>query len=214
MDKTFFAVRHSGTGKPASDLVVGIEEAKEQIGLEGKADLAGATFTGRVAMAGNVANPAGAGITGGTGTVFKSSVTKEGDLFITRIFIDLTGLSSGGTAADIIGKNATAGCHLGRITAAVNGTIVGATMQCLETPAGGEDDIDLYAADEATGTEDAAVTALTNFVQVINGGAQTAGTLSGSVAAPAVNQYLYLAAGDATDHAYTAGQLLITLIGV
>lgn len=172
------------------------------------------SVTGRTTMTGNVANTAGAGITGGAGTVVKTAVTKEGDLFVTRIFIDLTGLNSGGTADDIIGKNGTAACHLGQITAAVNGTIVGITMQCYETPATGDTDIDLCSGDEATGTEDAASTGLTNYKKLINGGAQTAGTITGSTAVPTANQYLYLACGAGGDATYSAGQLLITLIGM
>ena len=66
---------------------------------------------------------AGAGITGGTGTIYKSEVVKLGDIIRTTIIIDLTGLSSS-AAADIIGKASTASCHLGQITAAINGTIL------------------------------------------------------------------------------------------
>ena len=40
-------------------------------------------------------------------------------------------------------------------------------MQCLETPTTGEPDIDLFYADEATGTEDAAVSGLSNQVSVL-----------------------------------------------
>ena len=66
---------------------------------------------------------AGAGITGGTGTIYKSEVVKLGDIIHTNIIIDLTGLNSS-AAGDIIGKQGTANCHLGQITAAVNGTIL------------------------------------------------------------------------------------------
>ena len=66
---------------------------------------------------------AGAGITGGSGTVYKSEVVKLGDIIHTNIIIDLTGLNSS-AAGDIIGKQGTANCHLGQVTAAVNGTIL------------------------------------------------------------------------------------------
>ena len=83
---------------------------------------------------------AGAGITGGSGTVYKSEVIKLGDIIHTNIIIDLTGLNSS-AAGDIIGKQGTANCHLGQITAAVNGTILFGEINCLETPAGGEPDM-------------------------------------------------------------------------
>ena len=85
---------------------------------------------------------AGAGITGGSGTVYKSEVIKLADIIRTNIIIDLTGLNSS-AAGDIIGKQSTASCHLGQITAAVNGTILFGEINCLETPAGGEPDIDV-----------------------------------------------------------------------
>ena len=64
---------------------------------------------------------AGTGITTGTGTVYRSDVQKLGNIFHTRILIDLTGLASSGSG-DIIGKAATANSHIGQITAAINGT--------------------------------------------------------------------------------------------
>ena len=79
----------------------------------------------------------GTGISTGTGTLFKGSVLRMGDVVETTIVIDLTGLNSGDADGDIIGKVATANCHLGQITAAKNGTVFAGSMQCVETPAGG-----------------------------------------------------------------------------
>ncbi|MEK9796752.1 MAG: hypothetical protein VW713_08405 [Alphaproteobacteria bacterium] len=61
--------------------------------------------------------------TAGTGTIIRHTVQKMGSLIETRILVDLTGLNGGGTAADIIGVDGQANCHIGQITAAVNGTI-------------------------------------------------------------------------------------------
>lgn len=155
---------------------------------------------------------AGTGITTGTGTVYLAEVTRAGTLVTTRIFVDLTGLSGTGTAGDIIGVNAAANCHLGQIVAAVNGTIIGGRMTCLEAPAGGNADIDLYAATESTGTEDAAVSGLTETL-LVNSGALSLGTTVVLAAFPAADQYLYLVAGTATDATFTAGKLLIELFG-
>lgn len=160
---------------------------------------------------------AGAGITAGVGTLYYTSILQIGRLIYTRIFVDLTGLNSGGTAADIIGVNSAANSHLGQITTLVNGTILGGSMTCLETPAGGEPNIDLYSATESTGTEDAAVTGLTETALLESSGdwiATGALTVQGLTAVPAADQYLYLVAGDATSATYTAGKFLIELIGL
>lgn len=155
---------------------------------------------------------AGTGITTGVGTVYAASVTRNGSLIETRIFVDLTGLNCGGTAGDIIGKDATANSHLGQITAAVNGTIVGGMIRCLEAPTGGNADIDLFSAVESTGAEDAAISGLTS-TQLCNSGALSIGTTVVLTAFPAANEYLYLACGTATDATYTAGKIEIVLYG-
>jgi hypothetical protein len=149
--------------------------------------------------------------------LFISSVEKTGDIIKTTILIDLTGLNSGDTAADIIGNAAAANCHLGYLKGSQVGTIHAARMTCLETPAGGEPDIDLYTADEATGVEDTAITALTNDTALIAAGIDwTTGTALGNVLTPnSTNQFLYLAASGAapTNATYTAGRFLIELYG-
>ena len=154
----------------------------------------------------------GAGFAG-TNTVYKSSVMHQGDLIITRIFIDLTDTNCGGTAGDIIGDDGTSDpCHIGQITAAQNGTIFFGQMRCVETPAGGDTDIDLYAADEGTGVEDGAIGDLTE-TQIVNGGTHTAGDVDLIAASPAADQYLYLVGQGGGDATYTAGQFLIELYG-
>ena len=181
--------------------------------VSGTLAVAGATSLGTTE-----AVSAGTGITTGTNTVYKSSVVKVGGIFETNIYIDLTGLSSN-AAGDIIGKDATANSHIGQITTAVNGTIVGGYMQCLETPTTGEPDIDLFYADEATGTEDAAVSGLTNQVSVLAAAADW--TIAANVnmrplsAIVAADKYLYLVGGGGTtDGVYDAGKYLIKLYGV
>ena len=155
---------------------------------------------------------AGTGITGGTGTVYKSDVQKLGDIFHTRILIDLTGLASSGSG-DIIGKAATANSHIGQITAAINGTVLGGKLTCLEAPAGGDPDINLWYADEATGTEDAAITGLSNQVQMCDSGDLALNSVISIPTPPAADKYIYMVTGAATDADYTAGKLLIEFFG-
>jgi len=170
------------------------------------------SVTGRSTLTGNtIATTAGTGITTGTGTVYQAGVIKIGEVFHTTILIDLTGLASSGSG-DIIGKAATANSHIGQITAAVNGTVLGGKLTCLEAPAGGDPDINLWYADEATGTEDAAVTGLTNQVQICDSGDLALNSVV-SLATVAADKYLYMATGAATDGDYSAGKLLIEFWG-
>ena len=155
----------------------------------------------------------GTGISSGTGTVFKSSVQRVGGIIKTSMLIDLTGLASSTTDLDIIGVGAGA-AYLGQITAAKNGTILTGRMTCLEVPAGGADDVDLYAATEANGVFDAGIGTLAETALVTAAGAWTLGLTKGLSAIPAANQYLYLCGGEAgTAATYTAGKFLIELEG-
>ena len=156
----------------------------------------------------------GGGISAGVGTLHKTSVVRQGDIIKTTIFLDLTGLASTVTDTDIIG---TAGvCHLGQFTAAKNGTLFFGQVTCLETPAGGADDVAFYSATEATGEYDALVTDLTETViyDKTSAAAAAAATQIALAALPAANEYLYLAAGEAAaGGTYSAGQFLLEFWG-
>ena len=169
-----------------------------------------ATFAGIVDLNGNTMS-AGTGITTGTGTVYAGSAVKVGGVYSTSILLDITGLASSGSG-DIIGKAATANSHIGQVTAANNGTILTGQWSVYEAPATGDPDIDLWYADEATGTEDAAVTGLTNQVQICNSGDLALNSVV-SLATVAADKYLYMATGAATNADYTAGKLLIEFWG-
>ena len=159
----------------------------------------------------SVALISGGSIQAGTGTICKTSLfNNDGVKQITSI-MDLTGLYSP-ASGDIIGKDAsTLPAYIFQIPAGM--TVLGGRMTCLETPAGGEDDIDLYSATEGTGVEDTAISTLTE-TQIINAGAQTAGTVTYFAADPAASSYLYLVSADATAGTYTAGRFLIEIFGV
>jgi len=155
---------------------------------------------------------AGAGITGGTGTIYRSSVIREGGIITTKILIDLTGLRST-ASGDIIGIDGTSEvCHIGQITAAENGTIIAGSMECFEAPAGGDPDINVHSATEGTGVEDGAISSLTETL-LVNAGDATLGSKVYFTSLPAADEFLYLTLGATTDADYTAGKLLIELIG-
>ena len=144
-------------------------------------------------------------------TRLKSDVTTNVNVVKTTIMIDLTGLKDGGTAGDIIGKDGSGVAFIGRVTTANQGSVFGVTMTCVETPAGGSTDIDLFSATEGTGVNDTAIGDLTE-TQIINAGAASAGTMvaGGDIAA---NQYLYLVSQGTGDATYTAGRFLIEITG-
>ena len=149
----------------------------------------------------------GAGFAG-TGTVYKASVVKHGDVVKTTIIVDLTGAASSTTDLDIIGTSGVS--HIGQVTAVVNGTYLGGFMTCLEAPTGGVTDIDLYAATEGTGAFDGGIAALAETAIVTAGGAWTLGLTKPFLVDVAANKYLYLTGGAAgTAATYTAGRFLL-----
>ena len=141
----------------------------------------------------------------------KSDVSTNVNVVKTTIMIDLTGLKDGGTAGDIIGKDGSGVAFIGQVTTANQGVVFGVTMTCIETPAGGSTDIDLYSATEGTGVNDTAIGDLTE-TQIINAGAASAGTMvaGGDIVA---DQYLYLVSQGTGDATYTAGRFLIEITG-
>ena len=159
----------------------------------------------------DMAVTAGVGITG-TADNYASKVEKIGTLFKTTIVIDIDGLNCGGANDDIIGADGAGVAHLGQITAARSGTIFAGTLTCIEAPTGGDEDIDLHSATEATGVEDTAISALTE-TKLCNSGNLAAGSVIPLTAYPAANEYLYLTCGTFTDATYTAGILVIELWG-
>ena len=141
----------------------------------------------------------------------KSDVSTNVNIVKSSIMIDLTGLKDGGTAGDIIGKDGSGVAFIAQVTAANQGTVFGVTMTCVETPAGGSTDIDLFSATEGTGVNDTAIGDLTE-TQIINAGAASAGSFvaGGDIVA---DQYLYLVSQGTGDATYTAGRFLIEILG-
>ena len=141
----------------------------------------------------------------------KWSVINNGGIVTSQCLIDIDGLNSGGTADDLIGDAAAANCWFGRITTAINGVIYWGKVECLETPTGGDDDININGATTDAGTEDVALTGIQEFCDTGN---HSAGSSDLFTDWPANNEYLYLTGGVGDKNAtYTAGILLITLIG-
>jgi len=176
----------------------------------------GGTATGAVKLSGNTGLTPGSGISDVAGSHY-SWIEYLGPIIKTSVLIDLVGLASSDGANDIIGKDGgAANCHIGQYTVAQMGTLQSIQLTHLELASGGDPDINLVSADEATLAENSALSAGTNPVTIINGGDGTATDntkLSARTLATA-GQYFYLSNGAATNAAYTAGRLLIEFYGV
>jgi len=134
-----------------------------------------------------------------------------------ELYIDLTNLVSSTTLNDIIGEDDAANAHFGQITSAIHGTIFGMEIECLETPAGGDADIDFNVGTDGTDAEDVDVTGITGYVQLLAKGTTWAIEDRKTVVAalPAANDYLILSVGaGGTAAAYTAGKFKITFYGL
>ena len=176
-------------------------------------------FESEVQLGGNTGLTAGSGFS--AAETYQSWKEVYNNVIKTSILIDLTGVIGAGGLLDIIGNVGAANAHIGQVTTANNGTIFAGKITCLETPAGGEPDIDLYASNIGTGTENIAITdaALGTEVKLYESGGDMigtgiTGTTGGLIALPSDGHYLYLVKGLATDTSeYSAGKLLIELWG-
>lgn len=213
-------VQGAGTTDPSADAVnwaaVGFGPA--QIGAQPN-QVPLNQYLGRMAYldATTAATPPGAGISLAAGAISKGTHSIEDGVQRVVLLVDLTDLKGGATAGDIIGSDSTSidglrqPAYIAQIPTGM--TVLGGRMTCLEAPAGGATDIDLFVALEGSGVQDAAVADLTE-TQLINAGVQAVGTTTHLAADPPAGGYLYLVSQGTTTAAYTAGRFLIELFGV
>ena len=154
----------------------------------------------------------------GTGTVLESSVVQHGGIIKTEMIIDLTGTVTSSGDTFILGASGGGVAYIGQITAAKNGTtLMAGQITCLETPATGDPDIDLYSATQGTGATSTLVTSLTETPLLSSGASWSASVTPVIMSAlPVANSYLYLTTGTAFGSiaTYTAGRFLIELWAV
>jgi len=154
----------------------------------------------------------------GTGNIGapKGFQRKEDGKIITTVKFDVKGLKSKNTANDIIGLVSTTpvvGAYIWKLDSATMGLIYKAELACLQTPAGGDPDIDLILSASATLKQDDAKGTSTHW---FNNGDLAVGDVktNGAYAFAAAYPYLYLASGaGAADAVYTAGQFILTMWG-
>lgn len=135
----------------------------------------------------------------------------EHGVIVTQTKFDLTGLRSVATANDVIGLQAGGAAFIGRNVVATNGVIFKVELSCLETPTGGDNDVNVVANASATLVYDDAggTTYLSNSGDLLVG--QTIQNLLPGLTA---NDYFYLTAGTGdTLGDYTAGMYVLTTYG-
>lgn len=147
----------------------------------------------------------------GTGAATVLSRRQENGTIITETKFDVTGLASVATANDVIGLAAGGVAFIGRNVVATNGIIYKAELICLETPAGGDNDINVVANASALLEYDGA--GGTSYV--VNGGDAVAGQVVQNLTPGlTADDYYYLTAGTGdTAAAYTAGQFILRTYG-
>ena len=193
---------------PSKGKLYSQREIVAQNGLTG--NLAG-DLTGDIVATAAASVEYGAGF---IGTAYTPTVTRrtEGGVIITQTKFDLTGLASSTTANDVIGLSTTPPvAFIGRNVVATNGVIFKVELSCLETPVGGDLEINIVSNASATLKFDSAggTTYLSN-----SGTLQIGQTISNLVPQITANHYFYATGGaSGTAAAYTAGQFILTTYG-
>jgi hypothetical protein len=147
----------------------------------------------------------------GTGVAPATYRHTENGIIITEIKVDLEGLTSKNTADDAIGLAAGGNAYIGRNVVATNGVIFKIELICVETPAGGDNDVNVVVNSSGTIAYDGAA----GTTYGVNGGDAVAGqVVQNLVQGLTANHYFYLTAGTGdTAAAYTAGQFIVRLHG-
>lgn len=147
----------------------------------------------------------------GTGAVPQTFRWTDRGIVITQTLFDLDGLASVATANDVIGLAAGGAAFIGRNVVATNGVIFKVELSCLETPTGGDNDVNVVANSSASLAYDGAggTTYLSNSGDLLAGQ-----TIQNLVPALTANDYYYITAGTGdTAATYTAGQYVLTTYG-
>lgn len=136
----------------------------------------------------------------------------ENGIIVTQIKFDLTGLASVATANDVIGLSAGGAAYIGRNVVATNGVIFKTSIAVLETPTGGDNDVNVVTNASAVLAYDGA--GGTTYLVGDLGDLLVGKSVENLVPALTEGDYFYLTAGTGdTAAAYTAGQYIVTLYG-
>ena len=196
------------------DIRLAVDDMIKVVASDGIGTLMVASISaaGAVTTSGGVAAAAehGAGAIGTAATPTTSRRSENG-VIITQTKIDLTGLTSVATANDVIGLSGGGVAFIGKNDVAVNGVIFKVELSCLETPVGGDNDVNVVANASDTLEYDGAggTSYLANAGDLVIG--QTIQNLTPGLTA---DDSFYLTAGTGDTAAiYTAGMYVLTTYG-
>jgi hypothetical protein len=196
----------------AGSILVADGDSYEEVAASGDATLAstGAVTVKSVSGSAVASAEHGAGAIGTGVAPVTRRYTVDGTI-VTETKIDLTGLASVATANDVIGLSTGGVAFIGRNVVANNGIIYKAELICLETPAGGDNDVNVVAAASGTLEYDGAG----GTAYGVDGGDAVAGqVIQDLVQGLTADHYFYLTAGTGdTAAAYTAGQFIFRTYG-
>lgn len=148
----------------------------------------------------------------GTAATPKTRRWTERGVIVTQTTFDLTGLASVATANDVIGLAAGGAAYIGRNVVATNGVIFKTTIAVLETPAGGDNDVNLVTSSNAALAYDGA--GGTTYLVGDLGDLLVGKSVENLVPALTEGDYYYLTAGTGdTAATYTAGMYVLTTYG-
>ena len=165
--------------------------------------------TSEVQIKAVTATSPGGGFDAATTTSYVSKLNGE---IVSTFLIDIGGGSiiSSSDTGDVIGEDGIANAYFTRVVTAINGTVYGGEMSCIEVPTTGDADINLCANSSGTIAEDAG--GESQHV-LVDGGTWTLGKKadltipSGGIQ----TDYLYLTHGGTTNGIYNAGKFIIKL---
>jgi hypothetical protein len=138
--------------------------------------------------------------------------------YVMTLHVDITNAESKADILDVIGTGTSSSVYIGKCSTTYVGYVYKAEMMCIEVPAGGDLDVDLYSNTADLATDDA-VTSSGTSVELINAGGNWAvGMRKISTAGLTMtdglhDHYLYLTTGGGTAGTYTAGKFVIKLYG-
>lgn len=170
------------------------------------------TATG-ILVSGDIENNYKTAIVAGSGfdaALISSNIRMVDNEIISTFLIDLQqGPITSSGSHTIIGESGSSAAHFTQIQSVLNGYVYKVELCCIETPAGGNDDIDLVfnATSQSTGGS--------SFTVVVNAGAQVRGKctqalLDGSFDLDFKLLHLATGAGSGTGN-YTAGKFIVKL---
>tara|TARA_R110002020_G_scaffold467198_1_gene690594 strand:+ start:322 stop:1182 length:861 start_codon:yes stop_codon:yes gene_type:complete len=160
----------------------------------------------------------GLGLRAASGFRFNSSISRIGNVVKTTMLVDITDLKSTSDNGDTIGNDTDGSSwlyHTGNGSVNTGGGFYGGsgTVTCLETPAGGDADIDLYEASDSTIAGETHIGSNTLILE--RGGSWAVGDVK-VIAAGSTNKFIFMSAGSADGSGagtYSAGVFLIELYG-